>query len=957
LPAAAQSTAAAPQVTEILIEQEGRVIRDPAITSLLETAVGAPFAVRDVRETITHLVSLNRFDDVRVFREDARGGVRLRYVLYPSHPVDRLEFRGTLGVSQDDLRRVVRERFGTSPPQAPRADAVAMVLREAYRSRGYPQARVTPRIEELHDPDRATLVFNVEAGARVAITHVTVEQADATPLDTVVGAPDVRVGQPYDAERIDRELTKYVNAMHDREYLEARASHEVRFTDDGAEVTLKVTRGPRVAIAWTGDSIPEKERNRLVPVRSEASVSQDLLEDAQNAVTDYLRVRGYRDARVEFTPMEQAGLLTITFSVQRGPRYVVDSIVVTGNTALTTVEVTDTVRLKKGEPFIQGVVDGAAGTIRNLYRNRGYTKADVKPVVTVLPQDRPEDVERRVAITMPIVEGPRTVVRAIAVQGNMAISEAEVRRTMTSAVGRAYSEGDVIGDRDRIELEYRNRGYETVVVDPKVTFAENDTRADVSFTIAEGPQVIVDHVIITGNTRTSTGTIEREVTLRPGQPMGSAALIESQQRLSALGLFRLVRLTELQRPGEARRDLLVHVEEAPPTTIAWGGGLEVGSRLRTNEEGTAVERYDFVPRGSFEIGRRNMWGKNRSVDLFTRLALRSRDLVFTPGGITLQEQTGGLGFNEYRVFATYREPRILNSRADLLLTGILDQAIRSSFNFNRREARAEVGTRLSSVYSTSARYSFERTRLFDEHFTEEEKPLIDRLFPQVRLSKLSGTLIRDSRRDQLDPDGGTLMTVTGDLALRGIGSEVGFAKTFVEAFAYPRLPLPRRTILAMGARLGAAHGFRRDVEGTSVQDIPVSERFFAGGDTSVRGFSLDRLGTRNTDPAGNHENDTITAAGFPTGGNAVVIFNTELRITVTKAVEAVTFVDAGNVYAKTSALDLTNLRPAAGFGVRLRLPVVPMIRVDLGFNLDRRELVPGRLERGMVFHVSLGQAF
>jgi translocation and assembly module TamA len=261
------------------------------------------------------------------------------------------------------------------------------------------------------------------------------------------------------------------------------------------------------------------------------------------------------------------------------------------------------------------------------------------------------------------------------------------------------------------------------------------------------------------------------------------------------------------------------------------------------------------------------------------------------------------------------------------------------------------------VYSTSARYSFERTRLFDEHFTEEEKPLIDRLFPQVRLSKLSGTLIRDSRRDQLDPDGGTLMTVTGDLALRGIGSEVGFAKTFVEAFAYPRLPLPRRTILAMGARLGAAHGFRRDVEGTSVQDIPVSERFFAGGDTSVRGFSLDRLGTRNTDPAGNHENDTITAAGFPTGGNAVVIFNTELRITVTKAVEAVTFVDAGNVYAKTSALDLTNLRPAAGFGVRLRLPVVPMIRVDLGFNLDRRELVPGRLERGMVFHVSLGQAF
>ena len=122
---------------------------------------------------------------------------------------------------------------------------------------------------------------------------------------------------------------------------------------------------------------------------------------------------------------------------------------------------------------------------------------------------------------------------------------------MTTAPDRPYSEGEIGVDRDRIDLEYRNRGYESVVVDPEVTLADNGTRADVRFAITEGPQVIVDHVIIVGNQRTSTETIEREVLLRPGQPLGYSARIESQQRLAALGLFRRV---AHRRAASQRRD-------------------------------------------------------------------------------------------------------------------------------------------------------------------------------------------------------------------------------------------------------------------------------------------------------------------------------------------------------------------------------------------------------------------
>ena len=216
------------------------------------------------------------------------------------------------------------------------------------------------------------------------------------------------------------------------------------------------------------------------------------------------------------------------------------------------------------------------------------------------------------------------------------------------------------------------------------------------------------------------------------------------------------------------------------------------------------------------------------------------------------------------------------------------------------------------------------------------------------LSKFSGSLLRDTRSDVADPQGGSLIVATTDLAARAFGSEVGFVKTYLQAFSYHRVPLARRTVLALGARFGAAQGFRREIAGEplAVDDLPASERFFAGGDTTVRGFSLDRLG----------DEETISPSGFPTGGNGLVVFNAELRLGVLNAVDAVTFMDAGNVFKRASDLSLTDLRPAAGFGIHYRSPIGPL-RVELGFNLDRKELVPGRLERGNVLHISLGRAF
>jgi outer membrane protein insertion porin family len=444
-------------------------------------------------------------------------------------------------------------------------------------------------------------------------------------------------------------------------------------------------------------------------------------------------------------------------------------------------------------------------------------------------------------------------------------------------------------------------------------------------------------------------------------PLSYHEVSESQRRVSALGLFRRVRITELDHGVPSRRDVLVTVEEAPATTMGYGGGLEGGRVLQQSEDGTAIEKFEIAPRGFVEFGRRNLFGRNQSINFFARASLRSRASTtdVEPG----EEPPSGYTFRDYRVLGTYRSPRVLGTRSDLLLTAFIEQGIRSSFNFTRRGARVELARRLSSDVSVSGRYVIERDRIFEARLDPEDKPLIDRLFPQVLLSTFSGSVIRDTRDDPLGPTKGALIGLDADLAARAIGSEVGFAKVFTQGFIYRRLPGRRGVVFAAGARLGLADGFDRGVVQTDengnpvigpdgepvieiVSDLPASERFFTGGDTSVRGYALDRLGTP----------ETIDRNGFPTGGNAVIVLNGELRVPVWHDIGVVGFVDAGNVFNRVSDFDFSEIKPTTGVGLRYRSPIGP-IRVDIGFKLDRQILPDGSLERLTAVHISLGQAF
>jgi outer membrane protein assembly complex protein YaeT len=934
-------------ISAVVLTVEGEPVTDPMLLGLIESRTGTPLSMASVRETIAHLYSLGRFQNVSVNAAVDGDGVRLTYELVPLHSVQSLQFAGNLGLSRGQLRRAVVDRFSATPSAA-RAANVAEMLQNFYFDRGYLAAAIRPVVEVRHDPDGTVLTFQIDSGPRASVRNVIVEGNPLQPrepfLDRIAATP----GRPYQRVEVQEKLAEYLTQMHRQGRYEAQGSHRILAqSDDGRSVDLLVTvdPGPAISLRFEGDPLPKARIEELVPIRQEGAADADIIEDSERRIAGYLQQLGYWKASVTSARRETAGQVEIVFTVRQGLQYRIDGgATLSGNASIPVEDLTPALEnLEDGEIFTVANLDAALSSLRGIYLRRGFAQVKVESAAA---ETNPTPAgEGRVKPVIVIAEGPEIRIGTITFSGNADLPAGVLSARLGSRTGAPYYEPQVIQDRESVLSEYLNQGFAAASVEVVPTVIDG-SRANIDFKITEGPQSIVDHVLIVGNVKTDTRVIEREIQLREGQPLGLQAMFETRRRLGALGLFRRVRIEEIPHGDSNRRDVLITVEEAPSTTIGYGGGLELSERLGRGPAGEAVGQFELAPRGFFEIGRRNIRGKNRSANLYTRLSLRS----------DFDEGEGGgdqFGFAEYRVVGIFREPLTFDWKADVTITGAVEQGVRSTFNFARRGITAELLRQLAPRVRAGARYTFANTRIFNQQLTEEsEQSAIDRAFPQVSLSAVGTSIARDTRDDVLEPTRGYFMSAEGSLASRLLGGQVGFIKSYVQAQGYRRLPSSRRLVVAARVALGLADGLPREIIVTDAQgnpiaeiieDLPASERFFAGGDTTVRGFALDSLGTA----------ETLTPNGFPIGGNGLVLMNAELRFPVWGDLGGAVFVDGGNVFERVTQIDISELRTTAGFGIRYRSPVGPL-RFDIGFKLDRRAY--GDRDR-QAFHFSFGHAF
>jgi outer membrane protein insertion porin family len=940
-------------IAAIHVVIDGHEAKDAEVVRALETAVGASLTTPAVRESIVRLMAMARFEDVAVEAEMSPAGVVLTYVLAPAHPVKVVRFRGDLGLPEKQLRAAVTERYTVSPPLS-RVTEIAEMLELLCRDHGFLKAVVRPVTEVTHNPDRTTLTFDMAAGPPARVLTAEIEGAPDGNVALVRSKLGIQPGARFDRVALDAAVARYIRELRAATFLEARVEPDLKYSDSRelVDITVRMNRGPRVIVTFLGDPLPEKRRAEIVALLQEAALDQDVLENQESGIEDDLRSRGYRDAAAPFTrEMVREGWLQVAFTVAQGPRYRVAAVAVDGGQQLPRGSIQPAIRVQAGQWFVKARMDGDATAVRDIYGQQGFRAAEVAASTEPAGDD-----PTQLVVKLTIAEGARTLMGDIGFEGVSAIPVAALRAAIRSRADAPYFQPQIEADRQAVEYQYQVLGYQQAAVAIPSEFSQDGTRFTLRFVVSEGPQSLIDRVLIVGNDRTKVETIERAAGLKPGMPLSFVALADAQRRLSALGLFRKIQVTPVTRSASNRHDVLVMVEEAPVYSIGYGGGLEGASVLKTNAAtGVPEPKFDVAPRGFFEIGRRNLWGKNRSVNLFVRGAIRTSSTFNTDQAPTTPAppDTSTEGFHEYRVLGTYREPLFLGLPFDFTATVNADQAIRSTFDFNRQQVFAE-GSHRFRAFSVAGRYSLSRNRIFNARIDPASALDVDKLFPQVRLSAFSGLIARSTRDDAFDPTRGTLLSFDATLAARAIGSEVGFAKGFWQAFVYKQVPKLGGAVVAGGARLGLANGFPQAVQepdGSVTlidQEIPAAERFFSGGDTSVRGFALDQLGSASV----------LDQNGVSNGGNGLVVFNAELRMPIwkRKSLGGVVFVDTGNVFATIADIDLKQLRTAVGFGARWKSPIGPL-RLDFAWKLNPIMFGNGTRESGFAWYITIGQAF
>ena len=437
----------------------------------------------------------------------------------------------------------------------------------------------------------------------------------------------------------------------------------VTFADGNrvANLTLTVSVGPHVSVVFTGDPLPGDTRNALVPIEREGSADEDLLEDSSNRIEVYCAARAIATPGRRIRARKSDGELRITFAVQRRDRSIASAASRFRAPARSACPICGPAcGPAPGSRLPMRTSMPTSSALESAYRGRGFAAARVQAD----PQAAAGDGRRRADPGRgQHSRHARASARwsaTVRIEGNASIPESDLRPLLTLQPGAPYFDAQLRRDIDAIELQYANRGYRSATVQAQPDFTADRAQANLVFVVREGPRVFVDHVLIAGNVRTSAQTIERELQLKPGDPLSLEAEYESQRRLAALQLFRRApQLTELRHGDETRRDLLVTVEEAAPTTLGYGGGVEGRLRVVDSEvEGGRRRRSSNSRHGRSSIsGRRNLFGKNRSVNLFASVSLHPRDLS--------SSSRVGYEFTEYRVLATFREPRLFDTATSM----------------------------------------------------------------------------------------------------------------------------------------------------------------------------------------------------------------------------------------------------------------------------------------------------
>ncbi len=556
-------------------------------------------------------------------------------------------------------------------------------------------------------------------------------------------------------------------------------------------------------------------------------------------------------------------------------------------------------------PFVPGDVVEGADLVLRYYVSEGFIEAVVEP-----PRYRYVQPDL-VAAQIFIHEGQKYFFGNLNFVGPTIYGAEALRGQMLDLLRLPYTEARLADIPRRLQSYYKTRGYFAVKVDavgdPNLAI---NARVPVRVTIEPGPVYYFDGVTVKGTRQLRpTYLVNRFKDLR-GRPYSPEVLDKKFRQLMRTSLFNILKINPTPVNGNQLR-LDINLEEAKPQEFGFSIGY--GSY-----EGAIV---------GASYANRDLFGYGRPVTTSIEYTQRS-----------------------YKADVLFEDPYFYN-------TGFGLQVRLSALSFDYDGySKFELGGRVTLSRQITDKYSIGLV-LSGRHVEITDATIDDRLLGETNyfISSVGFTQTLDLRKNPLVAPRGFVFDNTVDLATSAIGSDIDLLRatgrvSYYLSFAPDQPQLTgedleksrlqkwfERSLLAFGARAGVVYPL--DTAGTSAAlAIPIDERFFTGGSTTVRSFSERDLGPHDD-------------KGNPIGGEYYTILNAEYTFPIYGELLGAVFVDAGNLLPDARNPGLNDLRYGIGAGLRYNLPIGP-VRLDYGVNPS-----PRADEAFGAFHFSFGFAF
>jgi outer membrane protein insertion porin family len=684
--------------------------------------------------------------------------------------------------------------------------------------------------------------------------------------------------------------------------------------ESGLKVIFVLKEKPlirEITVEGNEELTSEKLKEGLTLLPRTAFNLQLINENAEKIRLKY-QEEGYYDAVVVPAISEQrGGDRSVVFYIEEGEKVKLKDVVITGNKAISTKEIK--AALKTQEHWFFSFF-GRSGTLRteelredtetikNLYFNKGYIQVQVdEPVIRPKQHTFRECYfwgERKtftrkneLVVSIGIKDGDQFRVGSITIKGNQILSNDELAKETKLAKGDIFSRDVLRQDVNRIIDRYDSIARPFANVVPLFNIDPDKKTVAITIDIQEGGEVRIGRIDISGNSKTRDKVVRREMRLDEGDLYSKKALKRSYERINNLNFFETVELLPERRLQEPVMDLNVKVKEKLTGTLSVGGGYSSVDKLV----------------GIAEVTQGNLGGRGQLLKFKTQVG-GTRTLFV-------------LSFMEPYLFdkPVYGKVDLYNQTQDY-----------DGYKLKTNGIGLAVGKSYGEYVSSSLRYSYDSSLVTDYTTTIDPttgandtgntslNEQLNTYGPRITTSALTWSLARDTRDFYLDPKTGSKNSVYVKYAGGPLGGNPNFVSGVADSAWY--FPLFWDTVFMTRGRFGYV---------TSLIDkpVPIAERFFVGGPTTVRGYRYGSVGP-------------VDAQLNRLGGNRELIFNFEYNFPVVPAarLKGVLFYDIGKAFSTDDQHDpisFSELRQSFGWGFWWLSPIGPL-RFEWGYIVDRK---------------------